>query len=69
MISEACFTTKPVYLLKLPGHSPKFDFFYKALLKINRISWFSENIDLRERESFNETTIIKSSIQKMLKKK
>lgn len=66
MISEACFTTKPVYLISLPGSAGKFNLFYKELLKIDRISWFNGQINTDVRKPFKEATSIKNNVQKML---
>lgn len=45
MISEACSTGKPVYMLKLPGHSDKFDLFHQAMLRSNRIRLFDGKLE------------------------
>ena len=63
MVSEACFTTKPVYLLKLSQKKPgffkrllgrksggmaKFHHFQKDLLRIKRVEWFLGDVDFEE---------------------
>ena len=40
MISEACGSGKPVYVIKLEGYSKKFELFYKDMLAQNHIRFF-----------------------------
>ncbi|BAW80119.1 hypothetical conserved protein [Candidatus Nitrosoglobus terrae] len=58
MISEACATDRPVYLLKLPGKGRKFQTFYQYLTDLGRIQWWNGNIngsEIPKIEAFNET--------------
>ena len=47
MISEACATALPVYLLPLKGYSKRFEKFHESLLKIKRVEWFKGNIECK----------------------
>lgn len=67
MASEACFTTKPVYLIKLPGGSKKFATFHDQLLKMKRVRWFNGNVESFKAKSFNENFIITEKLKNLLK--
>ncbi len=41
MISESCRTGKPVYMVRLPGHSDKFAWFHNRLINEGRIRLFN----------------------------
>lgn len=63
MISEACATTAPVYLLRLPGHSKRFDNFHQTLFVKKRIEWFEKKICFNKAEALEPVT--KSLIKKI----
>lgn len=67
MISEACFTTKPVYLIPLPGQHRKFEVFHQAMLAKDRVSWLDQNVEFKEHVSFNENADIANKIRNILK--
>ncbi|NDE90772.1 MAG: hypothetical protein EB059_06490 [Alphaproteobacteria bacterium] len=46
MVSEACRTGKPVYVIPLQGHSDKFSSFHQHLLADGRIRMFDGTLDL-----------------------
>lgn len=56
MVSEACVTTVPVYLLRLPGHSRRFDHFHQALLNKKRVKWFEGQVDFTSAEPLEPVT-------------
>lgn len=45
MVGEACFTSKPVYMLRLPGGSSKFARFHQNILSTRRVRWFEGELD------------------------
>ncbi|MGR6035938.1 MAG: mitochondrial fission ELM1 family protein [Candidatus Nitrosoglobus sp.] len=61
MISEACATCKPVYLLDLPGESGKFQKFHHYLKDLERIQWWDGCVNVSEAsevQAFDETKIL-----------
>lgn len=44
MVSEACRTGKPVYVVQLPGHSDKFASFHQSLVASGNIRFFDGNL-------------------------
>jgi mitochondrial fission protein ELM1 len=61
MISEACATCKPVYLLDLPGESGKFQKFHQYLKDLERIQWWDGCVNVSEAsevQAFDETKIL-----------
>lgn len=44
MLSDACFTGKPTYVLRLAGTNQKFDFFLNQLERTDRIRWFEGDL-------------------------
>jgi mitochondrial fission protein ELM1 len=69
MISEACSTSKPTYLLPLPGEDPKFSRFHHSLLERGHVQWFKGNLDFSHPSlpPFNETILVAHQVQKLLK--
>jgi len=50
MISEACATSVPVYLLPLPGSSRRFGHFHQTLIDRGRAKWLKETLDFKRKE-------------------
>lgn len=48
MISEACATNLPVYLLSLKGYSKRFEHFHNSVLERKRVEWFNGSIAFNE---------------------
>lgn len=46
MVSESCATGKSVYLARLPGHSARFEQFFKSLEEKGLVRWFEGRVDL-----------------------
>ena len=46
MISEACATGKPVFMLSLEGHYPKFEIFYQNLSQLGLITPITETLPI-----------------------
>lgn len=67
MVSEACCMDKPVYLLPLPGHDPKFQQFHNSLIENGRVSWFTGSVDFSPAQPFNETIIVANQVLDLLK--
>lgn len=68
MISEACATNLPVYLLPLNGYSKRFEKFHESLLKIKRVEWFKGNIEFKKVQPLNTMADVVSKIKILLDK-
>lgn len=66
MISEACSTNLPVYLLPLPGFNKRFDNLHKDLIKIKRIEWFNGEICLEKKEPLNSMQELVTKVRKKI---
>lgn len=71
MITEACITDKPVYILPLPGKgSRRFDQFHQELIRMNRIEWNQMDsqspVTFHSRVPFNENNEIISHLRRLL---
>ncbi|HCM83357.1 MAG TPA: mitochondrial fission ELM1 family protein [Alphaproteobacteria bacterium] len=64
MISESLFTDKPVALLRMPGHSTKFDRFYHALIAQGYTNWFNGSWSILQRPRLRETQRVAALIGK-----
>ena len=42
MLSEACFTGRPVYILRVSGHSDRIATFHESLLSHNHARWLQD---------------------------
>lgn len=70
MISEACATDKPVYLLALPGDHGKFHHFHHTLDRIGRTQWWDGQpkfFPQKRATPFNETQILAQKVWDYLK--
>lgn len=52
MVSEACRTGKPVYVVQLPGHSDKFASFHHSLIADGRIRMFDGTLNLADAKPY-----------------
>jgi uncharacterized protein len=64
MAGEAAFTGKPVYLERLPGGSPKFDRFHRALVERGIVRWFDGSLDSWRYEPVDATQTIANEIRR-----
>lgn len=67
MITEACSTGKPVYLLRLPGGDPKFESFHKNMVQQGYVRWFDGSFDFAPTNTFNETALVAQQVTNLLK--
>lgn len=71
MISEACATRRPVYLLSLPGEDGKFRRLHQYLQDLGRIQWWDGWVnfsEISEVPAFDETKILALKTLKYLHK-
>ncbi len=68
MVSEACSTDKPVYLIKLQGSNKRFDYFHQSLIEAERVRWLSnhELPKLFNVMPLNETQKVASKLKEKL---
>jgi mitochondrial fission protein ELM1 len=66
MISEACATNLPVYLLPLKGYSKRFEKFHESLLSIKRVEWFKGNIEFKQAQPLDTMADVVSKIKHLL---
>jgi mitochondrial fission protein ELM1 len=66
MISEACSTGKPVYMLPLPGNDHKFARFHEMMVKDNYVKWFQGDIDFSEAKPLDEMISVARKVQSLL---
>jgi len=68
MVSEACFTGKPVYVWELPGKgSRRFDIFYKSLYKRGAARPFEGTIDNWSHQPLDETKRVATLIKEQMR--
>lgn len=68
MITEACVSTAPVYLIPLPGGNKRSSHFHKELISRGRIQWWDEKIPLSfvTAESLNENNKAATQLKELL---
>lgn len=66
MITEACSTGKPVYLLRLPGGDSKFESFHQNMVKQGYVRWFDGLFDPAPTTPFNETAFVAQKVKDLL---
>ena len=66
MVSEACSTGKPVYIIELDGGSPKFQTFHRALKEAGIIRTFTGELDHWNYEPLNDTAVVGAEIRRRL---
>lgn len=66
MISEACSTSKPVYLYRLPGGDPKFSRFLDDIIESGRAKWLGSSLDLTPHTPLNETNLVAHRLKNLL---
>jgi mitochondrial fission protein ELM1 len=68
MISEASTTTKPVYLIKLPGGSRKFRTFHDHMVQTSRVHFLNEDIQINwtEVSPMDENERVANEVRKRL---
>lgn len=66
MISEACSTDKPVYILELPGHNKRFQIFYNYLLSKGRCRFWKGSLENFSVTPLNETQDIADQLKAYL---
>jgi hypothetical protein len=68
MISEVCSTDKSVYLLRLPGHNKKFEFFHQSMIDLGRLQWFEgeKEIEFSKVPSLNEMPQVVDQVRHLL---
>ncbi len=66
MVSEACATGKPVYLARLPGHSARFDEFFKSLEAKGLVRWFDGSLELWKNGRLDDMDGIASQVRARL---
>ncbi len=64
--SEACATTKPIFIIPLPGGSRKFSNFHEALFQMKRTHWFDGTVFTTPATPFNETQLVARQLKKLL---
>lgn len=67
MVSEACTTGKPVYVIKLPGGSPKFDRFHERLMRDGLAREFSGKLETWEYKPLDDVNMVARHILQELK--
>lgn len=66
MISEACATGKPVYVLRLPGKSRRFDAFFESLRLRGLIRWFDGRLVFWENDRLDDMDHIAQQVRNRL---
>lgn len=66
MISEACFTEKPIYIYPLPGNYGKFSYFYNSIVKNNYARIFKGNLNFYHPPKLDEIKRIINDIKKFI---
>lgn len=66
MVSEAAATGKPVYLLALPGGTPKFNRFYEALIDSGRVRVFEGALESFHYVPLRETERVAGLLKEIL---
>jgi mitochondrial fission protein ELM1 len=68
MMSEACATDLPVYLLPLKGYSKRFEAFHKSLLERKRVEWFKGDIAFNKAQPVDAMAEVVIKIKQFLVK-
>lgn len=66
MISDACYTGKPVYVFRLQGAHKKFDIFTSELLRTGRMRWFDGKCESWSYEPLRELNRIQPYVLKLI---
>ena len=66
MVSDACSTGKPVYIINIPSKSKKFGLFIKNLINLKLIKFFNGTISLKNNK--NALNDIKTIVEEIKKK-
>jgi mitochondrial fission protein ELM1 len=66
MVTEACFTGKPVHVIDLPGGSPKFDLFHKTLHEAGFSRPFEGKIEKWTYEPLDEVRRVAAEVKKRM---
>ncbi|PWC88901.1 hypothetical protein TSH100_06775 [Azospirillum sp. TSH100] len=66
MISEACSTGKPVYVIELEGGSPKFRAFHDGLYQDGIARPFDGSLDQWDYQPLNETEVVADEVRRRL---
>lgn len=67
MISESASTEKPLYLIKLPCNSSKFDQFHNEIIALKRAQWLGNELNFNKVKPFNQMNSIISKLKSILK--
>jgi mitochondrial fission protein ELM1 len=67
MITEACSTGKPVYMLRLPGGDPKFERFHNHMVQKGYVRWFDGSFNPSPTNTFNETAFVAQQVKDLLR--
>jgi mitochondrial fission protein ELM1 len=67
MVSDACSTGKPVYIINIPSKSKKFGLFIKNLINLKLIKFFNGTISLKNNK--NALNDIETIVEEIKKKK
>ncbi len=67
MLSEACFTGKPVYIYPLPGKAGKFELFYQKLIERNHARLFSGSFSPFSPVVLDQSDCLKEQIESYFK--
>ena len=67
MISEACATDLPVYLLPLKGYSKRFENFHNSVLKRKRVEWFKGEINFNKTKPIDAMGEVVTKVKLLLK--
>ena len=67
MVSDACSTGKPVYIINIPSKSKKFRLFIKNLINLKLIKFFNGTISLKNNK--NALNDIETIVEEIKKKK
>lgn len=68
MISEACATDLPVYLLPLKGYSKRFENFHNAVLERKRVEWFKGEISFNKVQPIDAMGEVVKKVKQLLAK-
>ncbi len=66
MVSEACTTGKPVYVVDLPGGSPKFDQFHESLRQAGLTRPFTGTLENWSAPPLNETPPVAAEVRRRM---
>ncbi|HPD82731.1 MAG: mitochondrial fission ELM1 family protein [Alphaproteobacteria bacterium] len=69
MISDAATTGKPVHIIPLEGHSPRFDRFHAHMQKIGAARPFNGNLQNWSYEPLNDAKMVADAIEQAMQKR